>query len=80
MRWGSILLGAAGLAVLDAVVSSKVASQSVGGWLEGAGSLAEKIISPTVPAFKTTTTTSSSSSSSSSTTPATTTTPSVQFA
>ena len=51
MRWGSILMGFVGVAVLDAVVSTKSASQNVGGTIAGLGSLVAKFISPAVPAF-----------------------------
>ena len=60
MRWGSILLGAIGLAVLDAVLSRRGATSNVGGALKGAGGLVERFLSPAVPAL------SSSASSSSS--------------
>jgi hypothetical protein len=67
MNLGSILTGAAALALLDAVLSSKGASNA-GGALLDAGNAVEWFLSPEVPAFST------SGSSSASTTAATTTT------
>jgi hypothetical protein len=52
--WGTILAGAIGLAVLDAVVSTTGGAQRVGGFLAGAGGFVQKIISAQVPAFATT--------------------------
>lgn len=52
MKWGSILLGALGLAVLDAVVSSSSGASNVGGFVAGLGTAVNWFISPTVPAFK----------------------------
>jgi len=51
MKWGSVLLGAVGLAVLYAVTSSQQSAANVGGWLGGLGNLAERFISPAVPMF-----------------------------
>jgi hypothetical protein len=51
--WGGLLVGAIGLAVLDGVVSSQQASANVGGWVEGAGSLVNRFLNPTVPLFST---------------------------
>lgn len=61
MRWGSIVLGAAGLAVFEAVVSRRVASQNVGGFMAGAGRFVARFLSPAVPAFTTSPTTKASS-------------------
>ncbi len=62
--WGSLLVGAVGLAVLDAVVSRSTASSNVGSALSGAGGLVRRFLDPTVPLFSTTTTTTSSATGS----------------
>jgi hypothetical protein len=49
--WGALIVGMVGLAVLDGVVSRQSAASNVGGWLEGAGSLVNKFLNPTVPLF-----------------------------
>ena len=79
--WGSIVLGAMGLAVLEAIVSSKQATSNVGGFIGGLGALVQRFIDPTVPFFSTQASTTAitsfqaqsagSSSSSSATTPTT---------
>ncbi len=50
--WTDILIGAIGLALLDAVVSSTSASSNVGGFLGGLGNAVQWFISPAIPAFK----------------------------
>ena len=55
--WSTILTGALGLAVLDAVVSRQQAASNVGGFLAGLGGFVHKVISPQVPAFATGSTT-----------------------
>jgi len=71
MRWGAIALGAAGLAVLEAVISSAKATSNVGGAVVGFSTLVEKFLSPKVPAFgsKTSTTADVQFQQASSTTP-----------
>jgi hypothetical protein len=59
--WGTIIAGAIGLAVLDAIVSTSSGASNVGGFLAGLGSAVQKIISPQVPAFHTTSGTSANS-------------------
>lgn len=74
-----VLVGAMGLAVLDAVVSRQAAAENVGGWLETLANVVRDFLSPAVPAFNTSSASSSTtaavafqgaSSSSSSTPPA----------
>ncbi len=61
MRWGAIIAGALGLAVLEAVVSRTSAASNVGGLLGGVGTIVRGFISPQVPAFNTSSSSSSSS-------------------
>lgn len=51
MRWGNILLGALGLALLQGLVSGPGAN-NVGGFIAGAGKAVAWFVDPTVPAFK----------------------------
>lgn len=51
--WGSLLIGAIGLAVLDGIVSRPGATGRVGSWLSGAGSLVNRFLNPTIPFFST---------------------------
>lgn len=72
MRWGNIILGALGLALLQGVVSG-AGAKNLGGFLAGAGKAVEWFVDPTVPAFSNTSTPSTSSQSAVATyTPATT--------
>lgn len=54
MRWTSIALGVAGLAVLEGIVSRAGASTRVGGFMAQAGRALAWFISPAIPAFSTT--------------------------
>lgn len=54
MRWGTVVLGFAGLALLEAVVSSTAASGRVGGFLAKAGEAVHWFTSPAIPFFSTT--------------------------
>jgi hypothetical protein len=54
MRWGNILIGGLGLALLQGLVSGQGA-QNVGGFVAGAGRAVAWFVDPTVPAFKNTT-------------------------
>lgn len=58
----SILLGAVGLALLDAVVSTQQGSTNVGGLFAGIGRLVRDFLSPQVPAFAAAASATSSSS------------------
>jgi hypothetical protein len=49
--WTDILIGAVGLAVLDAVLSSTSGASNVGGFLAGLGNAVNRFVSPAVPAF-----------------------------
>lgn len=51
MRWQGFATGFLGLIALEAVVSSQTATDRFGNLASGLGSVAEKIVSPTVPAF-----------------------------
>lgn len=51
MRWQPTAVGALALAALEVAVSSQAAASRVGGIFNGFSSVAEKIISPTVPAL-----------------------------
>jgi hypothetical protein len=51
--WGSLLIGAMGLAVLDAVVSHTQSAENVGGFLAGLGNAVNRFVSPAIPAFST---------------------------
>jgi len=53
MRWGNILLGALGLALLQGLVSGPGAN-NVGGFIASAGKAVAWFVDPTVPAFKNT--------------------------
>lgn len=77
MRWQGFATGFLGLIALEAVVSSQTATDRFGNLATGLGALAEKIISPTVPAFSAPAT-SSGSASSPKTTSAQTSTPAAQ--
>ena len=70
--YGGLLVGALGLAVLDAVVSRPQAASNVGGWLSGAGGLVKRFLDPTIPLFATTaaSTTSTTGSTTATTIPA----------
>jgi hypothetical protein len=61
MRWGNLILGALGLALLQGIVSSGGAASNVGGFVAGAGKAVAWFVDPTVPAFSTTSTPSTSS-------------------
>lgn len=52
---GGILVGAVGLAVLDAVISRPKAVSNVGGVLANAGKAVNWFLSPAIPAFNATT-------------------------
>ena len=54
--WGGLLIGILGLAVLDGVVSRQQASSNVAGVLQGAGSVVQRFLDPTIPLFSTSTT------------------------
>lgn len=60
--WGSLLVGAIGLAVLDGVVSRSGATGRVGSWLSGAGSIVRRFLDPTIPFFSTPASSSSTTS------------------
>lgn len=61
MRWGNLILGALGLALLQGVVSNRGAASNVGGFIAGAGKAVAWFVDPTVPAFSSTGTPSTSS-------------------
>jgi hypothetical protein len=60
MRWGNLILGALGLAILQGLVSGQGAS-NVGGFIAKAGTAVAWFVDPTVPAFKNIATPSTSS-------------------
>lgn len=64
MRWGNIIIGALGLAVLQGIVSGKGAG-NLGGFVAKAGTAVRWFVDPTVPAFKSTSTPSTSSAANS---------------
>lgn len=51
MRWQGFALGFLGLVGLEVLVSSSTATSNFAGIANGVGTLAQKILSPTVPAF-----------------------------
>jgi hypothetical protein len=61
--WGSIILGAAGLGILDAVVSRSSATKNVGGAFVGISKIVNWFVSPTVAAFSSASVSSGSSTS-----------------
>jgi hypothetical protein len=61
MRWGNIILGALGLALLQGVVSTGGAASNVGGFIASAGKAVAWFVDPTVPAFANTSTPKTSS-------------------
>lgn len=73
MRWGTVLLGALGLALLDGLVSSKAGTANAGKALKSAGNAVNWFISPSVPCFSTGTATSTATTTAAtaSTTPGT---------
>lgn len=61
MRWSTILLSMAALAVFEGIVSRTAAAGRVGGVLAQAGNAVHWFVSPAVPFFKTTATPSTAS-------------------
>jgi hypothetical protein len=60
MKWGNLILGGLGLALLQGLVSGSGAS-NVGGFFAQAGTAVEWFVDPSVPAFKNTATPTTSS-------------------
>lgn len=69
-HWQGFAVGFLALTLLEVVISSPSASSNAGGVLAGVGKLAQKILSPTVPAFATAATTTSSTGTTPAPTPA----------
>ncbi len=63
MSLGPLLIGAAGLGLLQAVLSTQAGAANAGGFLAGAGRLVRDFLSPQVPAFKSATASTTAASS-----------------